>query len=159
MLYAPAGEADALRQERDEWTGTRHSGKESEMKIMMYYDGTECTREALPVVMMRAKAFKAEVHVVSSLPSGRERDLDAIEKMNEDLGYIEGVFQRQQVPCETHLLITGHGAEDDIAAFARRHKVDEIIIGTEKRSFMERFLTGWMARRVIGNTQCPVLLA
>lgn len=129
------------------------------MKIMMYYDGTDCTREALPVVMMRAKAFNAEVHVVSSLPSGEEKDQDAIDRMNDDLDYIRGVFAREQVPCETHLLITGHRLEDDIAAFTRKHEVDEVIIGTDRRSLFERFFKGWTARRVIGSTRCPVLVA
>lgn len=129
------------------------------MKIMMYYDGTDHTKEALPVVMMRAKAFNAEVDVVASLPRGEEADLEDIERMNDDLAYIQGVFEKQQVPCETHLFITGHNVGDDIIAFAGKHKVDEIIIATDKKSMMERLFAGWTARKVIGNTRCPVLLA
>lgn len=135
-----------------------HLKKESDMKIMMYYDGTDCTKEALPVVMMRAKAFGAEVHVVASLPSGEEKDLKTIDRMNVDLDYIQSVFETQQVPCETHLLITGRGAGEDIVTFARKHEVDEIVIATDRRTMMERLMANWMARRVMSDTRCPVLL-
>ncbi len=129
------------------------------MKIMMYYDGTEHTKEALPVVMVRAKAFQAQVDVVSSLPKGDEAQLAEIEKREDELAYIKTLLEKQDIPCETHLLIRGNDAGEDIVRFAKGHKVDEIIIGTSKKSLFEKFFTGWMAQRVISNTKCPVVLA
>ncbi len=129
------------------------------MKIMMYYDGTEHTREALPVVIARAKALQAQVHVVSSLPKGDEAHLDEIEKREDELSYIKSFLENQGVSSETHLLIRGHDAGEDIVHHAREHKVDEIIIGTNKKSLFEKFFTGWMAQHVISNAKCPVVLA
>lgn len=128
------------------------------MKIMMYYDGTEHTKEALPVVANRAKVFDARVVVVSSLPKGDEAHLKEIEKRQDELAYIKGVFENQGIPCDTHLLIKGHEAGEDIALFAKEHKVDEIIIGTNKKSLFEKFFTGIMAQQVINNARCPVVL-
>jgi len=129
------------------------------MKIMMYYDGTEHTKAALPMVMVRARAFHAQVDVVSSLARGDEAQLREIEKREDELAYIKDFLEHQNVPCETHLLIRGNDAGDDIVHYAREHKVDEIVIGTNKKSLFEKLLTGWMAQRVISNAKCPVVLA
>lgn len=129
------------------------------MKIMMYYDGTEHTKEALPVVMMRAKAFNAQVFVVSSLAKGTESQLKEIEKREDELAYIKSVLEDKNISCETHLMIKGHGAAEDISHFAKEHKMDEIIIGTNRKSMVENLYTGWMAHQVINNSRCPVVLA
>jgi len=129
------------------------------MKIMMYYDGTEKTKQILPLVKNRAKALNARVDVVSSMSRGGEAQLKEIEKREDELSSIKRTLEKQDIPCDTHLLIKGHVAGDDIASYARKNKVDEIIIGTNKKSILEQFFTGLMARHVISNTQCPVLIA
>jgi nucleotide-binding universal stress UspA family protein len=129
------------------------------MKIMMYYDGTENTKQTLPLVKNRAKALNAHVDVVSSMPKGGESQLKEIEKREDELSSIKNILEKQDIHCDTHLLIKGHDAGDDIASYAKRHKVDEIVIGTNKNSILEQFFTGLMARHVINNTQCPVLIA
>jgi hypothetical protein len=93
--------------------------KELIMKIMMYYDGTENSKQALPAVKTRAKAFNAQVDVVSSLPRGGEAQLEEIGKREDDLAYIKSILDNQEIPCETHLLIKGHDAGNDIAHFAK----------------------------------------
>jgi nucleotide-binding universal stress UspA family protein len=132
--------------------------KESAMRIMMYYDGTEHAREALPVVMGHAKSFQAQVDVVSSLPRGDEARLREIEQREDELAYIKGVLENQDIPCETHLLIKGNDAGDDIVDYATRHKVNEIIIGSGRESFLKKLTTGWLAQHVISNVMCPVVL-
>jgi nucleotide-binding universal stress UspA family protein len=129
------------------------------MKIMMYYDGTENTKHTLPLVKNRAKAMNASVEVVSSMPRGGEAQLQEIEKREDELSSIKSIFEKQNIPCDTHLLIKGHDAGDDIASYAKKNEVDEIVIGTNKKSILEQFFTGLMARHVINNTQCPVLIA
>lgn len=133
--------------------------KESPMKIMMYYDGTEKTRQILPLVKNRAKALNARVDVVSSMPRGGEAQLKEIEKREEELSSIKHSLENQNIACDTHLLIKGNDAGDDIASYAKKNQVDEIIIGTNKKSIFEQFFTGLVARQVISNTQCPVLIA
>jgi len=127
------------------------------MKIMMYYDGKENTKEALPVVMEHAKTFQAQVDVVSSLPKGNEAQLGEIGKREEALADIKSFLENQHIPCETHLLIRGHDAGEDIVHYAKEHKVGEIIMGTSKKSIFERLYASWMAQHVISNTMCPVV--
>jgi nucleotide-binding universal stress UspA family protein len=132
--------------------------KEQIMRILMYYDGTEYTIEALPMVKVHAKAFNAQVDIVSSLPKGGEPQLKEIESRENDLAYLKSVLDKEKILCETHLLIKGHDAGDDIVQFAMEHKVDEIIIGTEKKSRVEKFLLGSVAQHVIINATCPVVI-
>lgn len=128
------------------------------MKIMMYYDGTKDAKEALPIVMEHAKTFQAQVDVVSSLPKGNEAQLEEIEKREDGLADIKRALDSESIPCETHLLIRGRDAGEDIVDFAKQHEVKEIIIGTKKRSLFDRLFAGWMANRVLGSATCPVVL-
>jgi len=128
------------------------------MNILMYYDGTEYTKEALPLVKKHAKAFNARVYVVSSLPRGGESQLNEIDSMERELEYLKEVFDREKIPCETHLLIKSHDAGEDIVEFANEHGSDEIIIGTERESRVEKFILGSVAQSVIIKARCPVLV-
>ncbi len=128
------------------------------MRILMYYDGTEYTKESLPLVIMHAKAFHAQVNVVSSLPKGDEPHLKKIKAREDDLAYIQEALDKEKIPCKTHLLIKGNDAGDDIIQFAKEHKVDEIIIGTQKKSRVEKFILGSVAQHVVINARCPVVV-
>lgn len=124
----------------------------------MYYDGTEYAKDALPLVKMHAKAFQAAVDIVCSLHKGGEPQLDEIDKMETDLAYLKGVLEKEKIVAETHLLIKGNDAGDDVIRFAKEHHVDEIVIGTEKKSRVEKFLLGSVAQHVIINAHCPVVI-
>jgi nucleotide-binding universal stress UspA family protein len=128
------------------------------MKILMYYDGTEQTKEALPLVKLHGKAFNARVDVVSSLAKGGEHQLKTIEERERELEYIKGVLEKDKIPCQTHLLIRGHDPGEDIVLFAKENNVDEIIIGTEKKTRVEKFILGSVAQHVVINAKCPVLI-
>jgi nucleotide-binding universal stress UspA family protein len=129
-----------------------------DMRILMYYDGTEESKEALSIAKLHGKAFNAKIEVVSSLPRGGEPQLKEIEEREEELEYVKAVFEKENIPCETHLLIRGHEAGDDIIRFAAEKNVDEIIIGTEKRTRVEKFLLGSVAQHVIYNAKRPVVI-
>lgn len=128
------------------------------MRILMYYDGTEETKEAIPITKMHCKAFNARVDVLSSLSKGGEHQLGDIEQMETDLEYVKSVFDKEKIPCETHLIIRGHEPGEDIIEFAKENNVDEIIIGSEKRTRVEKFILGSVAHHVILNTRKPVLI-
>ena len=128
------------------------------MRILMYYDGTEEAREAIPIARMHGKAFNARIDVVSSLPRGGEHQLGEIEQRESDLEYVKSVFDKEKIPCETHLLIRGHEPGEDIVQFARDNEIDEIIIGTEKRTRVEKFMLGSVVQHVVLNSHRPVVI-
>ncbi|HNY65769.1 MAG TPA: universal stress protein [Deltaproteobacteria bacterium] len=127
------------------------------MRIMMYCDGTKGTLDALPVVMEHARSFQAQVDLVSSLPKGNEAQLEEIEQREEELESIRSLLENQQIPCETHLLIRGRDAGEDIVDYARKHKVSEIIMAAGK-SLFEKLSRSWTANRVTSSARCPVVL-
>jgi nucleotide-binding universal stress UspA family protein len=128
------------------------------MRIMMYYDGTEESKEAISIAKLHGKAFNAKIEVVSSLPKGGEPQLKEIEERENELEYVKTVFEKENIPCETHLLIRGHEAGEDIIRFATEKNVDEIIIGTDKRTRVEKFLLGSVAQHVVYNANRPVVI-
>jgi nucleotide-binding universal stress UspA family protein len=128
------------------------------MRILMYYDGTEESKEAISIAKLHGKAFNAKIEVVSSLPKGGEPQLKEIEERENELEYVKTVFEKENIPCETHLLIRGHEAGEDIIRFATEKNVDEIIIGTEKRTRVEKFILGSVAQHVIYNANRPVVI-
>ncbi len=128
------------------------------MRILMYYDGSEESKEAIPIVKLHGKAFNAKVDVVSSLLKGDESRLGVIEQRENELEYVKSVFEKENIPCETHLLIRGLEPGEDVVRFATEKNVDEIIIGTEKRTRVEKFLLGSVAQHVIYNSTRPVVI-
>jgi nucleotide-binding universal stress UspA family protein len=128
------------------------------MRILMYYDGTEESKEAISIAKLHGKAFNAKIEVVSSLPKGGEPQLKEIEERENELEYIKTVFEKENIPCETHLLIRGHEAGEDIIRYATEKNVDEIIIGTDKRTRVEKFLLGSVAQHVVYNANRPVVI-
>lgn len=129
------------------------------MRILMYYDGTDDTREALPNVKQRATAMNAKVYVMSSFSRWGDVDTKMIEERENGLNYIKSVLEKENVPCETHLLmVKDHNPGDDILDIASKYQVDEIIIGTDRKSNIEKFIPGWLVNHVISRAKCPVLI-
>ncbi len=104
------------------------------MKIMAGYDGSRASKNALDLAKKHAKAFGAEVYILTSMVKATERQLEDIEKAEFDLEGIKAFFQKDNVPCEVHLLIRGLSPGEDIVQFARENEIDEIIVGIQKKS-------------------------
>jgi nucleotide-binding universal stress UspA family protein len=61
------------------------------------------------------------------------------------------------IASETHVLVRGLTPGEDIVDFAVDKKVDEIIIGIEKRSKVGKLLFGSNAQYIILEAPCPVV--
>jgi nucleotide-binding universal stress UspA family protein len=140
------------------YRATARENREQMMKILMYYDGTEYAKDALPLVKEHAKAFQATVDIVSSLHKGGESQLDEIDAMKTDLAYLKGALEKEKITAEYHLLIKGNDPGEDVVSFAEEHHVDEIIIGTKKKNRVAKFILGSVAQQVIINAHCPVVI-
>jgi nucleotide-binding universal stress UspA family protein len=125
------------------------------MKILVGYDGSAPSKEALNIAKKHAKAFGASVYVVTSL----EEDTGAgrIRRCEDELEYTKQFLSESGIPVETHLLIRGLSPGEDIVGFAKDHDVDEIIVGLKKVSAVEKMIFGSNARYVILNAHCPVV--
>ncbi len=127
------------------------------MKIMVCYDGTNSAKEALNLALKHAEAFGATVDIVTSMRAGTENQMDEIAEAERSLEWAKSVFEAGRIPCETHLLIRGLPAGEDLVHFAEDNGVSEIFIGVKKRSKVGKMLMGSTAQTVILNAPCPVM--
>jgi len=127
------------------------------MKIAVGYDGSGAAKNALDLAKRHAKAFGAGVYVLTSMVKGTERQLEDIEKAERNLEGIKTFFENDKVPCEIHLLIRGLSPGEDLVQFAKEHMIDEIIVGIEKKSKVDKFVFGSNAQYVILEAHCPVV--
>ncbi len=127
------------------------------MRIMVGYDGSNAAKDALALAKKHAKAFEAKVFVISSLERGNEDQLPKIDQAERDLEYAKSFLEKDNIPCETHLLIRGLSPGEDLIQFANENEIDEIIVGVKRRSNVGKLVFGSNARYVIMEANCPVV--
>lgn len=127
------------------------------MKIMIGYDGSNVSKDALALARDHAKAFGASIHIVTSIDKGSEGESKEISDAESGLEYAKSLFDTDSIDCRTHLLVRGLSSGEDLIGFAGEKQVDEIVIGIKKRSKVGKFLMGSTAQYVILNAKCPVL--
>ncbi len=127
------------------------------MKILVGYDGSNVSREALDTALKHAKAFNIGIYVITSMSGGDISKVAEIEKAEQKLEYIKEVAAKADIPCETHLLIRGASPAEDLVRFAKEHPVEEIVIGVKRRSKVGKVVFGSTAQYVILKAPCPVV--
>ncbi|MFY9149954.1 MAG: universal stress protein, partial [Smithellaceae bacterium] len=105
------------------------------MKILVaYMGGTEIAGKVMEVAKQHAKAFGASLIVASSIERVSEKEQAVLEKVEKQLAYVKESIAAEGIDCETHILVRGLTPGEDMVDFAADRKVDEIIIGIEKKS-------------------------
>ncbi|MGD8342439.1 MAG: universal stress protein [Desulfobacterales bacterium] len=127
------------------------------MKILVGYDGTNSAKEALNLAKFHAKAFGASIEVVTSMQKGTASERKEIEQAERGLEYAKSLIEEADISCNTHLLIRGLSAGEDLVEFAKENQVDEIIVGVKRRSKVGKLLMGSAAQYVILQADCPVI--
>ena len=127
------------------------------MKILVGYDGTNSAKEALNLAKSHANAFGASVEVVTSMQKGTESERKSIEQAERGLEYAKSLFEQDGIACNTHLLIRGLSAGEDLVEFANENQIDQIIVGVKRRSKVGKLLMGSTAQYVILQAECPVI--
>ena len=127
------------------------------MKILVGYDGSNCAKEALSLAKIHAKAFEASVSVVTSMVKGSEDQQEKIQQAEKGLAYAQSLYEANGISCDTHLLIRGQAAGEDLVQFAEDNHADEIIIGVRRRSKVGKLVFGSTAQYVILEAGCPVV--
>jgi nucleotide-binding universal stress UspA family protein len=125
--------------------------------ILVGYDGTETAKAALTLAKEHAGVFNSKIYIVKSLPGGEETTVDDVKAAEQDLEYAKGVCEKDNIPCETHLLIRGVMPGEDIVRFAEDNEVDEVIVGVKRRSKVGKLMFGSTAQYVVLEASCPVV--
>ncbi len=127
------------------------------MKILVGYKGTNVGKDLMDIAVKHAKAFEGEILIATSMVGGDKVAKQKVVDTEKNLEQAKAYFDDYGVKCETHLLVRGFEAGEDLVTFAKEKKVDEIIIGVRSRSKVGKLIFGSTAQVVILDAHCPVL--
>jgi len=128
------------------------------MKILVaYVGGLDVDNAVLEVAKKHAKAFNAGLYIACSMERVSEKERMDMDKVEKQLAYVKETMDAEGIDCETHILVRGLTPGEDIVEFAADKKVDEIIIGIEKKSKVGKLLFGSNAQYIILQSACPVV--
>ena len=128
------------------------------MKILVAYTGgTKLDKAVLVLAKKHAKAFNGKIYIAHSMESLSEKEIDDLDKIKSDLEHLKISVEKEGIPCETHVLIRGVTPGADLVDYASDEKIDEIIIGLEKKSRVGKLFFGSNAQYIILEADCPVV--
>lgn len=127
------------------------------MKIMVCYDTARRDTKLLALARKHAKAFDAKVYVATVLTGSEEDQLDSVEKSKALLADVEQSFQEEDIPVEIKLIFGDQSAGESLLDYASDNGMDEIIIGTRKKSKLGKLVFGSTSQYVILESRCPVI--
>lgn len=140
-------------------------------RILVAYDGSSCSGQALQEALRLAKEQHATVHVVHVLdeaPFYRYPTpgvdigplLDAWRQGGQDvLDRATATANQEGVAIETELVEThGQGVAEVLVDVAKRWPADLLVVGTHGRSGVEHLLLGSVAEGVIRRATTPILV-
>jgi nucleotide-binding universal stress UspA family protein len=128
------------------------------MKLVVAYRASKVGKNVLALARKRARQSRALVYLVTSLVGGENTPEEVIEQARDDLDQASQLLEANGILVESHLLIRGLSAGEDVVQFAEEIGADEIIVGIYwKQSKVGKLLFGSTAQDVILTAGCPVL--
>ena len=127
------------------------------MKILVCYRGSDVGKDLINLAAQHAKAFSADIQLVTSLPGGDKTTKEQVIEAEQALDKAKNTLAEQGIETEAHLLIRGKTPGEDILTFAQENNSSEILIGVKSRSKVGKILFGSTAQFVILKATCPVV--
>ena len=127
------------------------------MKILVGYDGSKVADDVIKLAHKHAKAFAAEVHIMTSLEQSAGLKKEDIDKAESKLEKLETSLKADEISCEIQASVSYETPGEDLVRFAKENQVDEIIIGVRRRSKVGKLVFGSTAQYVILEAPCPVV--
>jgi nucleotide-binding universal stress UspA family protein len=138
-------------------------------KIMVATDGSELVKRAVYTAVDIASQYEAKlyaVHVISmsffsmTLPTDEQWKMAFQQRImtegREATAYVENVGRAANVRVES-IVLRGSPA-DEILSFAERKDIDLIVMGTQGRTGIKKFLLGSVAENVVRHSKIAVLV-
>ena len=127
------------------------------MKILVGFDGSNTSKAAIDLACAYAKAFNADIEIVTSMEEGNTEDVKQISSAEKGLEWAESQVSASGINVKTHLLIRGLPPGEDVVKFAIDNSIDVLFIGVRRRSKVGKLLFGSNAQYMILKAPCPVM--
>ena len=127
------------------------------MKILVGYDGSKVSEDAVQLARKHGQAFKADVHIITSLEQSPDLKKEDIDKAESKLEKLKAPFRPDDIPCETQAVVSVQSTGEDLVRFVKDNDIDEIIIGVRRRSKVGKLVFGSTAQYVILEAPCTVV--
>ncbi len=126
------------------------------MNILIAYNDTPVSREALKLARDHAQTFNAKVFIITSMEGGENETLEDIKKAEKGLEDARAFMEEKGIECDTQQVVQGRSPGEDIIWYARENDIDLIFVGVEKKSKAQKLILGSTAQFVILKAPCPV---
>ena len=127
------------------------------MNILVGYNGSNESKDALRLAQKHAKELGAKIEVATAIKRWDPLDYHQIQEAEQELDWgVKEILNGDSDLYETHLLVNDLSPGDQLVDFAKRYHLDEIIIGAPKRSRVGKLFLGSTAQYIVINAPCPV---
>ena len=133
-------------------------------KLLVAYDGSAQSEKAYKMAVDMASRYSAKMMVLSvARPPEPPVAVELEAVLESATEYYEGHFKSMKEQAEalgieaTFQVRVGHPAEQ-IVHMANEEKVDAIVMGHRGESFLQRWLLGSVAKRVLSYAHCTVVV-
>ena len=126
------------------------------MKIMVGYNGSAASQNALALACEEAAKSDGLVFIVTSFEGGNSENAEKIQEVAAFLKEAEKVLADRGIQGESVQLVRGLSPGEDLVKFAEDNAIDQIYLGIEKMSRTRKILLGSTAQYVILKGPCPV---
>ncbi len=127
------------------------------MKMLVGYEESKVAQEALEVALKHARAFNADIFIVTVLEQSHELKKEDIEAVEDKLEKLIKTHNINDLVCETSASVSYLTPGENLVEFAQENKIDEIFIGVKRRSKVGKLFFGSNAQYIILNAPCPVV--
>jgi nucleotide-binding universal stress UspA family protein len=133
-------------------------------RILAAYDGSESAQRAFEFALDQAKAFGAELILLSVARPPEPATMvetsamleSATEHFEQDFERCHKAAEAAKVPIKT-MVVVGHPAEQIVHAAAEQ-QADLIVMGHRGKSIIKRWLLGSISKRVVSYAPCSVTI-
>ena len=127
------------------------------MKILVGYEESRVADAALNLALKHARAFGADIFIVTSLEQSHELQIDDIEAVENKLEELKLTYKIDDLHCETYAMVSLLTPGETLVEFSQDNNIDQIFIGVKKRSKVGKLVFGSNAQYIILEASCPVV--
>ena len=127
------------------------------MKFLVGYEDSKVAEAALKLALNHARAFGADIFIVTSLEQSHELQINDIEAVENKLEDLKRTYKIDDLHCETHAVVSQLTPGENLVEFSQDNNIDQIFIGVKKRSKVNKLVFGSNAQYIILEAPCPVV--